>query len=332
MPVELPSHRVPAQETEAPVFSNSGVCYWRALDGLRGVAVLLVLLAHAHLLPDMYAGVAVNMFFVLSGFLITSILTAEMDRHGDVSIRSFYLRRVLRLLPALMVCLAVFVIISFLFNNQSRAIATLVHGVRALLYWTNWSQIERFSLHNPFNHTWSLSIEEQFYIVWPWLLYLFLKKCSRSSIVCWIALLGFLSMIVRMGIVTMDPTSLGLLRRANLGLDTRADSLLIGSLIGLAFVSGLIPTARGWWRWFWRVASFLSMAGLSWMGHRGWLLNPPQVGYGWTVASIFSGVTILTWCWKREASSIWRLKRCRSSLWAESPTGFTFGIFQSCTG
>src|SRR3954463_15479865 len=101
-----------AEELESPKqpIRHSGfhLSYSRSLDGVRGMSIILVLLNHGALIGDGFGFIAVNTFFVLSGFLITSLLIAEWDKFGDISLRHFYLRRALRLLPALIAMLLAF--------------------------------------------------------------------------------------------------------------------------------------------------------------------------------------------------------------------------------
>jgi peptidoglycan/LPS O-acetylase OafA/YrhL len=134
------------------------------LDGLRGLAIALVVIGHAHYFPVElgYEGVAV--FFVLSGFLITSLLMAE----DQIDVRNFYLRRALRLGPALAVAVT-FVVIVGLVGGWTEPWQYGVIG--AATYSSNWLALAGFDL-GPLNHTWSLAIEEQFYWVWPLVLIL----------------------------------------------------------------------------------------------------------------------------------------------------------------
>jgi peptidoglycan/LPS O-acetylase OafA/YrhL len=158
--------------------TDKGLEYQPALDGVRAVAVVMVLLFHAGLswMGGGYLGVSV--FFTLSGFLITSLLLAEADRTGGVSFRRFYSRRMKRLMPASLVCLLV-VVGAYWFGGEFR----LVPGMRGQLWGAlaqvyNWVRIagsssyqdlfrQAPSLLSPLEHYWSLAIEEQFYVVWP---------------------------------------------------------------------------------------------------------------------------------------------------------------------
>jgi len=142
-----------------------------ALDGLRTVAVLLVFAHHVdqHALPGGFIGV--DVFFVISGYLITSLLLRERETTGDISLSRFYLRRALRLYPALLVVIVVVT-----------PIAAIDHigwpvpdGLAAVFYVTDlWSNV--FSHLTLLLHTWSLSVEEQFYLVWPIALLFMLRR------------------------------------------------------------------------------------------------------------------------------------------------------------
>lgn len=141
--------------------------YRPALDGLRAFAVMAVIILHYGDAPRFFAGgfLGVDLFFVLSGFLITRLLLEERGRKGGNDVRSFYLRRAARLLPALiLVCFVV-----LLDGATVRALGSLKSSVfsvgAALSYTTNWAIA--FNVSSVLNHTWSLSVEEQFYILWP---------------------------------------------------------------------------------------------------------------------------------------------------------------------
>jgi peptidoglycan/LPS O-acetylase OafA/YrhL len=142
-----------------------------SLDGLRALAVLLVFVGHVDQrgLPGGYVGVEV--FFVISGYLITALLLHEQRRTGAISLRHFYVRRMLRLWPALLLFVVVVAPISALDHIGEPA----ADGTAALLYLTDfWANAsEHFSL---LLHTWSLAVEEQFYLVWPAVLVFALKR------------------------------------------------------------------------------------------------------------------------------------------------------------
>ena len=159
------------------------------LDGLRGVAVLLVVAVHVGLLDS--GDIGVDVFFPLSGFLITALLYEEWERHGALSVRRFYARRARRLLPALTMLVVAFAALARLVHTFS---ATLPKGTLAastLLFANNWvatlSPAHGRAL-GPLSPTWSLAQEGQFYLLWPAVL----RSCCggdggrRSCLACWV--------------------------------------------------------------------------------------------------------------------------------------------------
>jgi peptidoglycan/LPS O-acetylase OafA/YrhL len=137
--------------------------YRSELDGLRAFAVLAVLLFHAGV-PSLKGGfVGVDVFFVLSGFLITSLLAAEYREAGKIDLLSFYWRRALRLYPSLLLMLTVFIVASLV---VSPGVDALSQSVLAALYLTDYARA-LFGTPIELSHTWSLSVEEHFYVVWP---------------------------------------------------------------------------------------------------------------------------------------------------------------------
>jgi peptidoglycan/LPS O-acetylase OafA/YrhL len=133
-----------------------------ALDGLRAVAVTLVVLAHLHLTPWVGGAVGVAVFFRLSGWLITGLLLSEMDRTGRIGLRRFWTRRARRLMPALVVMVAVTIGICYLLGNPQPWRLTLL----PLTYTQNLAEMYGVS-YGMFPHAWTLALEEQFYLLWP---------------------------------------------------------------------------------------------------------------------------------------------------------------------
>lgn len=159
----------------------------RDIQGLRALAVLAVIAAHMTGAP---AGgfVGVDVFFVISGFLITGLLLREIDRTGTISFRRFYERRAKRILPAALVVIAATVAGSFvLLGERSRDIA--VDGIFSALFAGNWrfafDGIDYFAQGtppSPLQHYWSLGVEEQFYLVWPWVMLAFVALAARQRV------------------------------------------------------------------------------------------------------------------------------------------------------
>jgi peptidoglycan/LPS O-acetylase OafA/YrhL len=221
------------------------------LDGLRGIAILVVLAAHTGVpgFADGGGGAGVTLFFVLSGFLITSLLLAEKSRYGRVDLRAFYVRRALRLFPALAAALIVVALLAVtgLMPQDARVgvdYRIVLAGV--VCYVANWVWVAGQPI-GMLSHTWSLAVEEQFYILWPALLLLGLRLGRR-----WFA------MIVLLLIFADIPYRLildlnGGFAHVFVGTDTRGDALLFGCVLALLERAGMWLQV-GWglpesWRW-----------------------------------------------------------------------------------
>lgn len=136
-----------------------------ALDGLRGIAVLSVVLAHSGVAWTPGGGRGVDVFFVLSGYLITSLLKAEVEQAGRIAVAAFWRRRAVRLMPALLLMLAAYAVLGpvFLPGDPAERWKDIAF---AAAYVTDYARVLEPSL-SPIGHTWSLAIEEQFYLIWP---------------------------------------------------------------------------------------------------------------------------------------------------------------------
>lgn len=216
--------------------------YIPELDGLRGVAIIAVMLFHANI--PFFKGdkflqggfIGVDIFFVLSGFLITSILISEFDRTGSINLKNFYIRRFLRLAPALTALLIVFCLISFMVLNEEEAKKNYIDAFISAFYLSNWARA--FLIHPPdfLGHTWSLSIEEQFYVLWPIILFLFLNVFKeRKFVIISIAIIALLSWLLR---IYLANNGASIARLFN-GLDTRADALMVGCTVAAMLSSRL---------------------------------------------------------------------------------------------
>ncbi len=208
--------------------------YVPALDGLRGVAILLVMGFHGAI-PHLRGGfIGVDVFFVLSGFLITLLLLKERESVGRINLKNFYIKRALRLLPALFLLLGVFLGFSLLWFEGGQLRSKFIEALVITFYAANWARA--FDWHSPesLGHAWSLSSEEQFYILWPALLMLLLKFTrSKFALGSAIALLAALSWAARIFLAASGASY----ARLDYALDTRADALLAGCLLAV-IVSG----------------------------------------------------------------------------------------------
>jgi peptidoglycan/LPS O-acetylase OafA/YrhL len=155
--------------------------YRPELDGLRAIAVVIVIAFHflqQRFVPGGFLGV--DLFFVLSGFLITRLLLEETARHGRVDLGAFYVRRAARLLPAVVLLLAVCTVDAFTTRLLGGTTKTLLGVVGTLAYVNNW--VRTFGFDSALGHTWSLSIEEQFYILWPVVLLIAYRRAGIRGI------------------------------------------------------------------------------------------------------------------------------------------------------
>ena len=211
-----------------------------ALDGLRGVAVALIVVFHfaGHYVLH-GATASLDVFFALSGFLITTLVLDERRATGRVDLRAFYVRRACRLLPALLVMLAAWSLLLLAFHDRgwmgstpagdgSGSTVALLPALQdvgiSLLYLANWNVIDGGTAA-PLQHLWSLAVEEQFYIVWPTalLLLLLLHRRVRNGL-----LLGAIALSMTLSILLWESGAGA--NRIYFGTDTRAASLLIGAL------------------------------------------------------------------------------------------------------
>jgi peptidoglycan/LPS O-acetylase OafA/YrhL len=215
--------------------------YRPAFDGIRGVAVLIVMAAHSFIGGLGAVGaLALQMFFVLSGFLITVLLLREWERTGSISLRNFYLRRALRLLPALLAFLAVIsVAVMLTFPGDLRR-QHVRASVATIFYFYNWALIyDWFSPSNVLGQCWSLSVEEQFYMLWPLALIALLRLPISRVWKLRLVGIGIVASVIARAVMLWHPQSSPY--RVLMGSDMHADSLLLGCLIGMRACWGLLP-------------------------------------------------------------------------------------------
>jgi peptidoglycan/LPS O-acetylase OafA/YrhL len=257
------------------------------------VSILAVMAYHVGLIRGGFLGV--DIFFVLSGFLITTILADEWARTGRISLGSFYARRALRLVPALVALvaacdLAVMVIARFYWQEVfvPVVLGMAYASVAALLYMTNWVAASGQTLW-ILGHTWSLSIEEQFYLVWPLCLLGLLRWVRHRGAILALLLLGIgASLLLKVAFVLAGAPLLRIL----FGLDTRFDELLIGCVVGILASWGLVGGFR---RPSGRLGAAVSagaalvLASMLWRA--GWR-EPAMLGGGTTAAATAAGVLI----------------------------------------
>ncbi len=232
--------------------------YSPPLDGLRAVAVLFVLFIHAQFAAFAGGFLGVDIFFVLSGYLITSLLLREYDQTGRIDWRAFYVRRALRLLPALGVTLLLAVLMELHRGNlTTREIARNVFA--ALFYVANWLRAFGGVSLSKLDHTWSLSIEEQFYLVWPLALWWMLRTFSKPTILRSLIALIFIIALYRAWLFWPDRFA-----RAYYGFDTRVDEMLVGCVLASLLYWQRDAVAAHWSKLRF-VLLPLVLCGLTWM-------------------------------------------------------------------
>jgi peptidoglycan/LPS O-acetylase OafA/YrhL len=218
--------------------------YQPSLDGLRAIAIVLVMLLHAQAMaggafPYFFGGyTGVDVFFVLSGFLITSLLLQEWGDTGRISLRKFYMRRALRLFPALVVLLLVLGIGVKVFGLYLHVTAATM--LSSLFYVANWVvAYDAFDM-GALHHTWSLSVEEQFYILWPLILIGMLRVGLKPRVI--LAAIGSIIAFVFLERLLLWEGVVLSKDRFGHGLDTRADSLLIGCALAVLLYYRMLPS------------------------------------------------------------------------------------------
>ena len=208
-------------EGSAPAQVQTSLVHRPELDGIRGLAILLVIAQHISLPSTTLAGmVGVNLFFALSGYLITGILLAEIRSTGKVDIRRFYERRIRRLVPALV---AVLIATGALMALQGKLMDYIGPALVSLLYVSDIAKAIGFDL-GYVGHTWSLAMEEQFYLLWPAVLLFVPRRWLIPGV-----LLGIAGAIaLQVVIVGWQDNVLAHFRP-----DVRADAILWGCLVAL---------------------------------------------------------------------------------------------------
>ncbi|HZP28662.1 MAG TPA: acyltransferase family protein [Acidimicrobiia bacterium] len=235
MPTDtLDDQRTGRRSDEAPraVFPHQP-----ALDGLRAVAVLAVIAYHLGYGWAAGGYLGVDAFFVLSGYLITSLLLVEYAAGGRIDLTAFWARRARRLLPALLLVLTAVSVWAALELRPDQLGNLRGDGLATLFYGANWrfvasgqSYFDVFSSASPLRHAWSLAIEEQFYLVWPLVVLACLRLArGRARLLAGVCVGGAAVSIALMAAV-YDPTDPS---RAYYGTDTRAHALLVGALLAI---------------------------------------------------------------------------------------------------
>ena len=278
------------------------------LDGLRAIAVIGVLIFHAGVTHLTGGFLGVDLFFVISGFLITWLLIAERQRHGRIRLGRFYLRRARRLLPALVTMLVATTIFMAIFFRGDLAEARGDIGA-AGGYFSNWwyvlhhrSYFVAAGRQPPLQHLWSLAVEEQFYLVWPLLLIILLAVRVRLRWVFAVATVGavasawWMRTLAIRGNVPFDTDS----ARLYYGTDTHASALLLGAA-GAAVMAALAQRRSRTGREVSSATTLLAdlaglaaLAGVVWMMHSRTSVSPELFRRGFFVFAAIALVAVVT--------------------------------------
>jgi peptidoglycan/LPS O-acetylase OafA/YrhL len=223
-----------------------------ALDGIRAFAVTAVILYHFGVAGVSGGLLGVDVFFVLSGFLITSLLCGEQLKRGTIHLGQFWARRARRLLPGLFLLLLGVAVYAWAFRNSVDVSTIRGDAIATLLYFANWHFIltsqgyfAQSTTPSPLLHMWSLGVEEQYYLIWPGVVLLILRK-NRENLVAWVSAAGAAASALLMAMLYLAGYSID---RLYYGTDTRAQALLVGSFLGaIASQREWRVFAKGWAR------------------------------------------------------------------------------------
>ncbi|HEV2371460.1 MAG TPA: acyltransferase family protein [Streptosporangiaceae bacterium] len=273
------------------------------LDGVRALAVLAVMAFHEGLRAAPGGFLGVDIFFVLSGYLITDLLVSHRARHGSLGLGNFWARRARRLLPALAVVLVVVTAaVAVIEPGQMTALRPVL--VAAATYSSNWYQalhhvsyFQTFGPPPPLQHLWSLAIEEQFYLVWPLALGAMLTLATRRAqspgsrrgpvAAAWTAALGSAVLAALLYVPGSDPS------RVYYGTDTHATALLVGCALALTWPLASVAAASA------TVTARLDMLGVAGLVVLAWAVghfsgtDPAVYPVGLAVAALAAGALVL---------------------------------------
>jgi peptidoglycan/LPS O-acetylase OafA/YrhL len=225
-------------DAPAPVAGGSSLSYLPALDGIRAIAVLGVMGYHGGVSWLAGGFFGVDAFFVLSGFLITTLLLTEWQRSGAIRLGAFWARRARRLLPALVLVVLFVAFYASVIVPRGTYPNLRLDALSSLFYVGNWHFIligsnyfNQTGLPSPLTHTWSLAIEEQFYLVWPLVVLGVMKFTRRLGVLLGICVAGAAASVVEMAVLYGSGADL---TRLYYGTDTHAQCVLIGAALAVA--------------------------------------------------------------------------------------------------
>jgi peptidoglycan/LPS O-acetylase OafA/YrhL len=223
--------------------------YVPGLDGIRAISIIGIMANHSGMGWAAGGFISVNVFFVLSGYLITALLVKEWAKSRTISLRRFWARRARRLLPALLVLLVGIALYAWLIAPPDTRGSLRTNSFATLFYFANWHQIfagqsyfAQTAVQSPLLHTWTLAIEEQFYLVWPLVVLGMLKWWRRLGPLLVLAVVGAVASAAEMFLLYhpgMDPS------RLYYGTDTRAQDLLLGAIVAIVLAHRRPATTPG---------------------------------------------------------------------------------------
>lgn len=280
-----PGRKILSQAT--PVHTK----YFPALDSIRGIAVLLVIVFHT--LPQSLPGgfLGVDIFFVLSGYLITLLLLEEKSQRESINLGYFYIRRFLRLTPAFTLLVCVYLTVSLWLNSSWNDIAPRIkEALIAFFYMANWARaFDWYPSTVYLSHTWSLAIEEQFYLLWPTCFILLTSKFRRPehAIIIGAACLLIVTWAWRYWLLENNASYM----RIYNGLDTRADALMAGAIT--AAISRLAGTGHYYRQWAIRLTTVVCIVCLAILVmHASWM---SRALYIWQLPVTHLACSVLTY-------------------------------------
>ena len=276
--------------------------YRADIDGLRALAVISVVLFHFKLFPNyVRAGfIGVDVFFVISGYLITGIIQKGID-DGSYSVVNFYNRRVRRIFPALFTVFAFCIVAGFFLYFPSEA-QTLGSSIVAsaffasnIFFYLRSGYFERDSETNPLLHTWSLSVEEQFYVVFPLIIFLIRNHSRRTKIIT-LLILGLTSFLSSIYVIGSDPSAAFYL------MHFRGWELLLGSLLAI----GAFPNIPRRW-----IAEAGALAGLILLCAGFYFITKASLFPGWPALAPCLGTVLIIWTGAEHPTLVRRLLALR---------------------
>lgn len=312
------------RRTSQPDSRRGGAGRLPALDGLRAFALATVILFHLFAtaqpswnpLRPTGGFLSLDVFYVLSGFLITTLLLGERQRTGAVSLPRFYARRALRLFPALAVLLVVAAVSAAIWTSQSWSRPTLLGLPWVIFYVGNWNVIA-FGSYYPLGalgHTWSLAVEEQFYLLWPLILLLILRRCRNfRRVAAGLLAVAGAEMVYRFAAIHW----LHWMARDRIyfGTDTHSDGLIVGCALAFYVMSlgdrRILPdrlhrSLAG--------ATVVSVVGLVLLVMRESYVVPRSVWFGTSAAVVCTAIIVLNLVTRPLPPLAWLLE-CKPAVW-----------------